>query len=72
LTGSPLSPGTSDSFVGGFGPSYYTVISGAGGKQLRTWVGSTLFSTITLSGTSNTINGDASFGSSVVILEVVN
>jgi len=72
LTGSPLSPGDSDSFIGAFGPSYSTVISGAGSKQLRTWVGSTLFSTITLTGTSNTINGDASFGSSFVILEIVN
>ena len=72
LTGSPLSPGTSDSFIGNFGPSYTTEISGAGGKQLRTWVGSTLFSTITLTGTSTFISGDASFGSSVVILEVVD
>jgi hypothetical protein len=72
LTGSPLSPGTSDSFVGGFGPSYTTEISGASGKQLRTWVGSTLFSTITLTGTSTFVNGDASYGSSFVILEIID
>jgi hypothetical protein len=72
LTGSPLSPGTSDSFIGGFGPTYSTEISGAGGKTLRTWVGNSLFSTINITGTSYLIYGDASYGSSFVILEIID
>jgi hypothetical protein len=73
IGGSPLATGNSDSFIGVFAPSYSTQLSGANGKQLRTWKNGTLFSTINITSSPITVVGDASFGSGdLVILEVVN
>jgi hypothetical protein len=73
LGGSPLATGNSDSWVGVFAPSYSTQLSGANGKQLRTWKNGTLFSTINITSSPITVSGDAAFGSGdLVILEVVN
>ena len=73
IGGSPLATGNSDSFIGVFAPSYSTQLSGANGKQLRTWKNGTLFSTINITSSPITVSGDAAFGSGdLVILEVVN
>jgi hypothetical protein len=73
LGGSPLATGNSDSWVGVFAPSYSTQLSGANGKQLRTWKNGTLFSTINITSSPITVVGDAAFGGGdLVILEVVN
>lgn len=72
IGGSPLSPGSSDSFVGAFASSYYTNITGATGKQLRTWVGGTIFSTISIIGSPHLQYGDTGYGSSLVILEIID
>jgi hypothetical protein len=73
IGGSPLATGNSDSWIGVFAPSYSTQLSGANGKQLRTWVNGTLFSTINITSSPITVSGDASFGGGdLVILEVVD
>jgi hypothetical protein len=72
IGGSPLAAGTSDSFVGAFWSSYYTEITGATGKQLRTWVGGTIFSTINIIGSPHLQYGDNGYGSSLVILEIID
>jgi hypothetical protein len=72
IGGSPLAAGTSDSFVGAFASSYYTEITNATGKQLRTWVGGTIFSTINIIGSPHLQYGDTGYGSSLVILEIID
>jgi hypothetical protein len=73
ISDNPLGKSDSVSFIGVFADSYSTQLSGANGKKLRTWKNGTLFSTINITGTSIFVYGDASFGSSdLVILEVVN
>ena len=72
IGGSPLSPSSSDSFVGAFASSYYTEITNATGKTLRTWVGGTIFSTISIIGSPHLQYGDTGYGSSLVILEIID
>jgi hypothetical protein len=72
IGGSPLGPSSSDSFVGAFWSSYYTEITNATGKQLRTWVGGTIFSTIPIIGSPHLQYGDTGYGSSLVILEIID
>jgi hypothetical protein len=72
IGGSPLGPSSSDSFVGAFASSYYTEITNATGKQLRTWVGGTIFSTISIIGSPHLQYGDTGYGSSLVILEIID
>ena len=72
IGGSPLGPSSSDSFVGAFASSYYTEITNATGKQLRTWVGGTIFSTISIVGSPHLQYGDTGYGSSLVILEIID
>jgi hypothetical protein len=72
IGGSPLAAGASDSFVGAFASSYYTEITNATGKQLRTWVGGTIFSTINIIGSPHLQYGDTGYGSSFVILEIID
>lgn len=72
IGGSPLMPSSSDSFVGAFASSYYTEITNATGKQLRTWVGGTIFSTISIIGSPHLQYGDTGYGSSFVILEIID
>lgn len=72
IGGSPLGPSSSDSFVGAFWSSYYTEISNATGKQLRTWVGGTIVSTISIIGSPHLQYGDTGYGSSLVILEIID
>ena len=72
IGGSPLGPSSSDSFVGAFWSSYYTEITNATGKQLRTWVGGTIFSTTSITSSPVTIYGDTGYGSSLVILEIID
>jgi hypothetical protein len=72
IGGSPLAPGTSDSFVGAFDSNYSTEITGATGKYLRTWVGGSIFSTIPIIGSPHLQYGDFGYGSSLVILEIID
>jgi hypothetical protein len=72
IGGSPLGPSSSDSFVGAFWSSYYTEITNATGKQLRTWVGGTIFSTTSITSSPVTIYGDTGYGGSLVILEIID
>jgi len=72
IGGSPLGPSSSDSFVGAFASSYYTEITNATGKQLRTWVGGTIFSTINIVGSPHLQYGDTGYGGSLVILEIID
>lgn len=72
IGGSPLSPSNSDSFVGAFASSYYTEITNATGKTLRIWVGGTIFSTISIIGSPHLQYGDTGYGSSLVILEIID
>ena len=72
IGGSPLAAGTSDSFVGTFDSNYSTDISGANGKILKTWVGGTVFSTTNITSSPYTVVGDYGYGSSFVILEIID
>jgi hypothetical protein len=72
INGSPLSTGQSDSFIGAFNSSTYTELTGAGGKQLRTWVGGTIFSTTSITSSPLTVYGDFGYFGSFVILEIIN
>jgi hypothetical protein len=58
--------------VGAFWSSYYTTITNANGKTLRTWVGGTIFSTTSITSSSVTIYGDTGYGTSLVILEIID
>jgi hypothetical protein len=72
ITGSPLGPGSSDSFVGAFDSNYSTEITGATGKSLRIWVGGTIVNTISIIGSPHLQYGDFGYGSSFVILEIID
>jgi hypothetical protein len=58
--------------VGAFASSYYTDITNATGKTLRTWVGGSIFSTNTISSSPYTQYGDTGYGTSLVILEIID
>ena len=72
INGSPLSTGTSDSFIGAFASSIYTELSGASGKQLRIWVAGTAMSTTSITSSPFTVYGDNGYGTSLVVLEIID
>ena len=72
INGSPLSTGQSDSFIGAFASPIYTELSGASGKQLRTWVAGTAMSTTSITSSPFTVYGDNGYGTSLVVLEIID
>jgi hypothetical protein len=68
----PLLSSDSVSFVGAFSNSFYTEIGGSTGKRLRTWVGGNLLSTATITSSPLIVNGSNGYGTSLVILEIID
>ena len=68
----PLLSSGNVSFVGAFSNSFYTEIGGSTGKRLRTWVGGSLLSTATISSSPLRVYGSNGYGTSLVVLEIID